>query len=305
MTTIVPDYVYQYENQNASLLQGDILKVDGEFRDRFKEFYPAIKPSDGEIKYVMVLTQSCDLVRTAKRKPKLSHINVCLVRSLRSVIRRLLIDEIKPVSVSGKNLLPRAALDQLKDKLSKLLNNTDQKTLFFLPTMPPFTEDMVAILPLSFSFRTEEHYEKLLKNRVLGIKPVFQAKIGHIIGQLYGRIGTPDLYDFEWDDKKTREYINQLLQESDLIQVPDKNFIKYIQDHADNDGTNIHDLIQEYEAIKVSKAFRPLQNELIQNIKTQLIRLFDDQEKINLLIAADKKNRAMEIKNILDAAISE
>lgn len=118
MTSTIPDYIYQNDNTDSSLLQGDILKVDGEFRDRFKEFYPAIKTSDGEIKYVMVLTQSCDLVKTAKRQPKLSHINVCLVRSLKSVIRRLLIDEIKPVSVNNKKLLPRAALDQLKDKLS-------------------------------------------------------------------------------------------------------------------------------------------------------------------------------------------
>jgi uncharacterized membrane protein len=302
--TTIPDYVYQNDSPNSSLLQGDILKVDGEFRTCFKEFYPAIKPSDGEIKYVMVLTQSCDLVKTAKRKPKLSHINVCLVRSLKSVIRRLLIDEINPVSISNKKLLPRAALDQLKDKLSKLLNNTDQKTLFFLPSIAPFTEDMVAILSLSFSFRTEEHYEKLLENRILGIKPMFQAKVGHIIGQLYGRIGTPDLHDFGWDDKKTREYINQLLQDSGLIQVPDKDFIKYIQENADDDATNIDSLIQEYEAIKVNKAFKPLQNELIQNIKTQLISLFDDQEKINRLTTADKKIRAEEIKNILNAAIS-
>lgn len=162
----------------------------------------------------------------------------------------------------------------------------------------------MALLPLSFPFRTEEHYEKLLGNRVLGIKPVFQAKVGHIIGQLYGRIGTPDLHDFGWDDKKIREYINQLLQDSDLIQVPDKSFISYIQENAD-DATNINSLIQEYEAIKVNKAFQPLQNELIQNIKTQLIRLFDDQEKISLLTTADKSTRAKEIKSILDAAISE
>jgi len=305
VTSTIPTYVYQNDVSSSSLLQGDILKIDGEFRERFDEFYPGIKPSDGEIKYVMILTQSCDLVKTAKRKPKLSHINVCLVRSLKSVIRRLLIDEIKPVSVGQKKLLPRAALDQLKDKLSKLLNNTDQKTLFFLPAIKPFTEDMVAILPLSFSFRTEEHYKKLLENRVLGIKPVFQAKVGHIIGQLYGRIGTPDLYDDGWNDQKTREYIKKLLQDSDLIQVQDKSFIQYIQENADDDATNIDNLIQEYEAIKVCDSFKPLQTELIRNIKTHLIRLFDDEEKVNALTAANKKTRAQEIKSILDAAISD
>ncbi|MGT3156564.1 hypothetical protein ACVSNX_14285 [Legionella pneumophila] len=301
----IPDYVYENNFSDLSLSQGDILKVDGEFRDRFIEFYPGIKPSDGEIKFVMVLTQSCDLVRTSKRAPKLSHINVCLVRSLKSVIRRFLIDEIKPVSIGSKKLLGRDALDQLKDKLSKLLNNTDQKTLFFLPLVQPFTEDMVAILPLSFSFRTEEHYDKLLENRVLRIKPVFQAKVGHIIGELYGRIGTPDLNDFGWDDKKIRKYVKKLLQDWELIQVPDKDFIEYIKENADDGATNITKLIQECEAIKVSKSFQPLQNELIKNIKTYLIRLFDDKEKVNLLTIADPQIRSKEIKKILDAAISD
>lgn len=175
MTNTIPAYVYQTNSSELSLLQGDILKVDGQFRDRFNEFYPGIKPSAGEIKYVMVLTQSCDLVKTAKRKPKLSHINVCLVRSLKSVIRRILIDEIKPVTIGNEKLLPRDALDRLKDKLSKLLNNSDQKTFFFLPSIDPFTEDMVAILPLSFSFRTEEHYDKLLENRVLANQTLFKG----------------------------------------------------------------------------------------------------------------------------------
>lgn len=302
MNDIIPTYIYETDIfADSSLSQGDILKVDGQFKDRFKEFYPGSTPSDGEIKYVMVLTQSCDLVRTPKRNPKLSHINVCLVRSLKSVIRRLLIDEIKPVAVGNKKLLPRDALDQLKDKLSKLLNNTDQKTLFFLPSIEPFNEDMVAILPLSFSFRTEEHYDKLLENRVLSIKPVFQAKVGHIIGQLYGRIGTPDLHDFGWNDKKNRSYINQLLKDSDLIQVPDKSFIDYIQTNIDDEAGNITQLIQEYEAIKVNKAFQPLKNELIQNLKSHLNKLFDNPNLINQLITADKKTRSNELKAIFEA----
>jgi hypothetical protein len=302
---IIPNYIYDTDTSDSSLSQGDILKVDGQFRDRFKEFYPGITPSDGEIKYVMVLTQSCDLVRTPKRNPKLSHINVCLVRGLKNVIRRLLMDEIKPVSVGNKKLLPRDMLDQLKDKLSKLLNNTDQKTLFFLPFVEPFNEDMVAILPLSFSFRTQEHYDKLLENRVLSIKPVFQAKVGHIIGELYGRIGTPDLHDFGWNDKKNRSYINQLLKDSDLIQVPDKSFIDYIQTNIDDNARNITQLIEEYEAIKVNKAFQPLKNELIQKIKGYLNKLFDNPERVNYLLTTDKRTRSNELKAIFDEAISD
>ena len=253
----IPPYIYEDRSAEPSLLQGDILKVDGQFREYFDEFYPAIKPSDGKIQYVMILTQSCDLFKAEKRKPKLSHINVCLVRRLDSVIKRLISDDIKPLEVGNKKILARDALDQLKDKLSKLLNNTDQKTHFFLPKQSPFKEDMVAVLPLSFSFRTD-HYDLLIENRVLGIKPEFQAKVGHIIGQLYSRIGTPDLHDFGWNDKTTRQYINLLLDHSNLQQVPDKSYIQYIKENVTDGLTNVDLLIEEYEALKISKSFQPL-----------------------------------------------
>ena len=297
----IPPYIYEDRSAEPSLLQGDILKVDGQFREYFDEFYPAIKPSDGKIQYVMILTQSCDLVKAEKRKPKLSHINVCLVRRLDSVIKRLISDDIKPLEVGNKKILARDALDQLKDKLSKLLNNTDQKTHFFLPKQSPFKEDMVAVLPLSFSFRTD-HYDLLIENRVLGIKPEFQAKVGHIIGQLYSRIGTPDLHDFGWNDKTTRQYINLLLDHSNLQQVPDKSYIQYIKENVTDGLTNVDLLIEEYEALKISKSFQPL----MKNIKTHLMRMFEDSEKIHSLLASatDKKILSKKINQLLDDAIT-
>jgi hypothetical protein len=158
--TTLPAYVYKDSTTECSLYQGDILKVDGEFRKLFKEFYPSINHPDDENKYAMVLTQSCDLVSSEKRKPKVSHVNVCLVRSLKAVTQRL-IDEINPYVIDDKKIFPKNTLDGLKDKISKLLNNSDQKTFFFLPHQSPFTEDMVAILPLSFSFRVT-HYDLLM-----------------------------------------------------------------------------------------------------------------------------------------------
>lgn len=298
---IIPPYVYEDHSSELSLQQGDILRVDGQFGQYFGEFYPAIQPSDGKIEYVMVLTQSCDLVRVKKRKPKLSHVNVCLIRRLSSVIKRLIKDEIKPTEMGGKKILARDALDQLKDKLSKLLNNNDQKTHFFLPKKTPFEDDMVAVLPLSFSFRVD-HYDLLIENRVLGIKPEFQAKVGYTIGQLYSRIATPDLHDFDWDDKKIRQHINQLLDNSNLQQVPDSHYIDYIKKYADTDQVNVDELIQEYEALKISKSFQPL----LKNIKTHLIRLFEDEQKIHALLASatDKRTLSNEIKQLLEDAIT-
>lgn len=66
---------------------------------------------------------------------------------------------------------------------------------------------------------------------------------------------------------------------------------------ADVDG-----LIEEYEALKISKSFQPL----MKNIKTHLMRLFEDSEKIHSLLASatDKKTLSKEIKQLLDDAIT-
>jgi hypothetical protein len=302
----VPPYIYSKElaQPQDSLLQGDILKVGGQFNAYFQEFYPKVeyreKPSE---RYVMVLTQSCDLVKTAKRKPKLHHINVCLVKSLKYIVQKLAIDELKPVLIADKRLMQKDALDQLKDKLSKLLNNSDQKSHFFLPKQSPFIEDMVAMLPLSFSFRTD-HYDLLLQNRVLSLLPEFQAKVGHIVSQLYGRVGTSDLLESGWDDKKVRSYINGLLHDLNLMQVPDKSFIEYIKSNLDETVChNIETLIQECQALKVDKAFRPFKNQMEKNIRNHLIKLFEDRDKIDSLLAMDKPGLSKEIGKILQIAL--
>ncbi len=297
----VPPYVYQESSAHHSLLQGDILKVDGQFRSYFDKFYPEIvyRESDKD-RYVMVLTQSCDLVKTGKRKPKLSHVNVCLIKSLKYIIQKLAIDEIKPAVVAGKTIMQREVLDQLKDKLSKLLNNSDQKTYFFLPKQQPLLEDMVAVIPLSFSFRTD-HYDLLLESRVLGLKPEFQAKIGNIISQLYGRVGTVDLFDHEWDDKKTRNYINELLSDLNLVQVPDRSFIEYIQSNLKDESQEptIDALIQECQALKVEEKFRPMKNEIVKAIERAMIKLFEDKDKVALLSSMTKPDLSREIRKIL------
>lgn len=297
----IPPYVYQLHITERSLLQGDILKVEGQFLKYFTEFYPAIDHPENEDKYVMVLTQSCDLVKNEKRRPKLSHINVCLVRSLKAVIKRLVAEEIKPVLIGDKNLLQKDALDRLKDRLSKLLNNTDQKAHFFLPKQAPFLEDMVAILPLSFSFRID-HYNTFLQSKVLELKPEFQAKTGHLISQLYGRIGTPDLADSNWGDREIWKFISNLLDELNLKPVQEENFIQYVKDNINDECSNMDELIQQCETLKVAKSFKPVKNELMQNLRTHLITLFEDKDKISILAQMDKKALSQEIGNILQAS---
>ncbi len=304
--TPIPPYVYRDTVTEVSLLQGDILTVDKQFRDYFTKFYPEIKHPEGEIKYVMVLSQSCDLVKEKKRRPKLTHINVCLVRSIKAVVERIIKDEIEPTVIKNNDieikLLERVRTDSLKDRLSKLLNNSDQKTFFFLPCKSPFNTDMVALLPLSFSFRSE-HYELLLQNRVLGLKPEFQGKVGNTISHLYGRIGTTDLSDHGWNSENTRNYIKLLLKNLNLTQVTDESYIQYIKDHFSEKNSNIDSLIQEHQAQQINQSFLPLKNELFQQTRSGLIKAFGDEELLSTImkLRTDKIALSQKVKEILQS----
>lgn len=59
--TAVPPYIYPKELVQDSLLQGDILKVDGQFHAYFQEFYPKVEyrenPSEKYVQYSYFLLQ--------------------------------------------------------------------------------------------------------------------------------------------------------------------------------------------------------------------------------------------------------
>lgn len=190
-------------------------------------------------------------------------------------------------------------MDKLKDRLLKLLNNNDQKIHFFLPKKTPFKEDMIALLHMSFSFRTEEHYDELLQNRVLSLKPEFQAKLGHVISQLYGRIATPDLSDSEWKDKSSRRYINDLLERANLKVVPDPSFIKYIKSKNEDEQSNIEKLIEECQASIFKEEFKPRENELMQDIRNRLINALADPTKVRNFEGMSKEQISKEITKII------
>lgn len=295
----VPAYIYTNSINEVSLAQGDVLKLSGSFLEKFNKFYPELIRNHSD-QYVMVLTQSCDLVRTKKRNPKIPHINICLLRSIESVLTRMIDAEVKPPSIKSKKLLTRDEMDQLKARFYKLVNNNDQKMHFFLPKQDPFEQDMIAILHMSFPFRVA-HYDELLSNRVLSLKPEFQAKLGHIISQLYGRIATEDLSDFNWGAKEVNNYINQLLEKAHLQQVPDQTFIDFILSKTELEQGNIEKLTQEHQSFLLKKQFKPRENEVKQSVKACLNRLFDNVETVTRLVSMEKIARSAEIEKMFFA----
>src|SRR3954470_16205387 len=88
----MPGYVYDDPDDPNSLIQGDLIQVDGNFKKLFTEYYPAIKHPDHQKSYALVLSQSCDLVRRKSKSgfssPKSPHVMVCIVRPITSSLQK-------------------------------------------------------------------------------------------------------------------------------------------------------------------------------------------------------------------------
>ena len=205
---------------------------------------------------------------------------------------------VRPIQINNQYILEKNEIDKLKDKLSKLINNSESKSHFFLPAKSPFTREMIAILNLSYSFRVC-HYDEMLDKRVLGLKSEFQAKVGHIIAELYGRVGTSDLSDHNWSNDKIRKHIKGYLSNLNIFEVPDKKYIDFIERYADDDAS-LDELTTSCRAFLLTKDFEPMKKEYNQRIKAKLFRLFGDSKEVDKLLKSGKIEKAKAIRKLLN-----
>lgn len=185
------DFVFadQKEYDPKCLMQGDILAqtpaLQGVLREAHSYYADAYS-------FFVVVTQSCDLVRRGK-KPKARYISIAAVRSLRLVVERHLaacevVHNQTPLGIYRST--ERVRTEQM---LERLINN-EEKGFFFLrrDSHPSIKEDMVAFLALSVALKAD-HYDALLAAKVAQLDPLFSAKLGWLVGNMYSRVATPDL----------------------------------------------------------------------------------------------------------------
>ena len=224
----VPDYIYGEAEEDHSLFQGDIIEVTGLFRLRFKAYYPAITHEPCSKKYAMVLSQSCDLARRKQndeiKKPNLNHLVLCLIRPMNRTIEFELDHSGVNKSESGLYLLNNPRYAAATQKISRLINNSESKNLFFLPKKKgALDEESVAILNLTYAFRTS-CYDEILKNRVASLMPEFRAKIGFLLADYYGRVATTDLLEDNWSDEELFNYTEKVLSKSGIFNIEDNRY---------------------------------------------------------------------------------
>lgn len=211
---------FTYQRPIGELQQGDILKpTDALNTILFK--YHRHYADRNRYPLLMVLTQSCDLVRR-NDICKSRYIILAAIRPFELLIDR----ELEKCQYSHIETNYRLCLTKqrtrLREFLERLINNNEQG-YFYLAEEPELNinDQYVAFLNLSVAIKSND-YDHCLSSRIAQLNEIFQAKLGWLVGYMYSRVGTPD-----WTSSNTMtqeqfsEYVDSIL-ETDVGWVNDR-----------------------------------------------------------------------------------
>jgi hypothetical protein len=204
----------QGELNKGALFQGDILSRTPVLKEALSAAHSYYSEAE-DYTHFMVLTQSCDLVRREGRPARSRYITLAACRPVSVLFGRQKFSQREkidgfPVPVFSTDKRPKAG--QL---LERLLHNTEDGHFFVRRgSVAGIDEDLCAFLPLSVALRAEAHYEACASSKIAELQDVFAAKLGWMTGNLYSRVGTPDIEDHVADpDAYKRAFIDQFLAE--------------------------------------------------------------------------------------------
>jgi hypothetical protein len=185
-------YVYREPNKKT-LNQGDILRKSDELLDHLAQYHPYYA-SHVDYKYFMVITQGCDLVRRDGVTCASPYITLAAVRPVEEVLRR---EASKHQNSWQRNagVIGYKTRDKLIMFVESLLDNNKDE-YFYLQADPEVQIDQncCAFLQLAVTLKSE-HYGMCLDAKICELDETFQAKLGHLIGHMYSRVGTK-----EWNE---------------------------------------------------------------------------------------------------------
>lgn len=199
------EFVFAPPNQTqwGVLNQGDVLEKTNELKDALSQAHPYYAEAT-EYTHFMVLTQSCDLVPRGSAPCRSRYVTLAAVRPLSVYVQRLIernrfkSDLPVPIYLKSSEKFVRQALE-------RLLHNTEDGFFFLKAGSHPNIEaDLCVFLPLSVALRVE-HYGTCLSAKIAQLDYVFQAKLGWLTGNIYARVGTPDLEEKENDAENIKK----------------------------------------------------------------------------------------------------
>lgn len=184
-------FTYEAALDTTSLHQGDLIKRTDAVDRLIAEVHPHF--SRPEYPFFCVLTQSCDLVIRGAEPCATRYITIAAVRRAEDAWARELPKYQRTpaeVELGFCNELEKVRLVQF---VQRLLNNNEPRYFFlFRESSVGLHEDYVGFLQLTVALKSDLHYTDLLNAKVLQLKAPFQHKLGHLVGNMYSRIGTDD-----------------------------------------------------------------------------------------------------------------
>jgi len=172
------------------LEQGDVLKRTPELEEILRNVHPHYGRNESYRAFV-VTTQSCDLVLRGG-KPKARYITIAGARPLTLAVTRE-VEACQGELEQKAKVCKQGHQARLLEKVCSLMNNNDGR-YFYLHECGELhiDEALCVFLPLSVTIRTSDHYATCMNARIASLAPVFQAKLGWLVGHMYSRVGTPD-----------------------------------------------------------------------------------------------------------------
>ena len=246
-STCAAHYVYREPNK-TTLNQGDVLQKTPSLIAHLQKYH-TYYANHTDYKYFMVVTQTCDLVMRdgVCTSP---YITVAAVRSLEEVLRR---EAAKNQSdwQRAAGVIGRKTEEKLVLFLSSLLDN-NQDAYFYLhkDIGLGIQQNCCTFLPLSVTLKIE-HYQICLDAKIAELTDTFQAKLGSIIGQLYGRVAAPE-WNEHYPDNKVAKEVAALLKRS-LRTIDDQQIaegvseLKQLGRWDDMSPTQIRDYITQFK----------------------------------------------------------
>lgn len=228
------DFVFcdteEYDAEN--LRQGDILARTDLLSSSIAQAHQYYATAQ-DYSHFIILTQSCDLVRR-QGLCRTNYITLAAARPVPLVLQRF-VEKYRDKSLAlplrvcdSKNEMPA------KQFLERLVHHTADGYFFIRKgSLDTVTNDLCVFLPLSIALRSASHYDACLKSKVGQMKDIFAAKLGWLTGNLYSRVGTPDIADFfpDSDNIKT-QIIKETIEDSSIYWLS-KRQIKILKANID------------------------------------------------------------------------
>lgn len=228
-------------NDKVNLRQGDLLLKTPQLAAALGQAHPYYANAM-DYSHFLVLTQSCDLVRRGG-PCKSRYISIAAVRPLRTAASREL-EKLARGNVSGLPFVVGQSARELlaRQYLDRVINNTVDG-VFFIPKYSADSVDnhLAAFLHLSVALR-RDHYEACLSSKVAQMSEIFAAKVGALLGDLYNRIGTPDLHEEAESQQVVLDFKDEFYSEvglSDIVWLSDeqiRELKKRIKDEMARNG---------------------------------------------------------------------